>query len=53
MVQKEINSLSGKLERVFMVTDEQVFKVLIPQKWIGFCKKRGGGGGKEKWGVCV
>ena len=26
-VQKEINQLSGKLDRVFQVTDEQVFKV--------------------------
>ena len=26
MVQKEINQLGGKLERVFTVTDEQVFK---------------------------
>lgn len=26
MVQKEINSLTGKLERVFTVTDEQVYK---------------------------
>ena len=28
-MQKEINQLSGKLERVFMVTDEQVFKVSL------------------------
>lgn len=27
LVQKEINQLMGKLERVFTVTDEQVFKV--------------------------
>ena len=26
MVQKEINSLTGRLERVFTVTDEQVYK---------------------------
>ena len=26
MVQKEINQLAGKLERVFTATDEQVFK---------------------------
>ena len=26
MVQKEINQLAGKLERVFTMTDEQVFK---------------------------
>lgn len=26
MVQKEINQLSGRLERIFTVTDEQVFK---------------------------
>ena len=26
-VQKEINQLSGKLERVFLVTEEQIYKV--------------------------
>ena len=26
MVQKEINQLSGKLERIFTVTDEQVYR---------------------------
>ena len=29
-VQKEINQLSGKLDRVFQITDEQVFKVTKP-----------------------
>ena len=27
-VQKEINQLSGKLDRVFVVTEEQIYKVL-------------------------
>lgn len=26
-VQKEINQLSGKLDRVFVVTEEQIYKV--------------------------
>ena len=26
-VQREINQLSGKLERIFIVTDEQIYKV--------------------------
>ena len=28
-VQREINQLSGKLERIFIVTDEQIFKVRV------------------------
>ena len=28
-VQREINSLQGKVERTFTVTDEMIFKVLI------------------------
>lgn len=28
-VQREINQLSGKLERVFIITDEQIFKVRV------------------------
>lgn len=28
-VQKEINQLSGKLDRTFTVTDEQIFKVNV------------------------
>ena len=31
-VQREINQLSGKLERVFIVTDEQIYKVSA-QDW--------------------
>ena len=35
-VQKEINSLTGKLDRTFTVTDELIFKVSVPlqDQWI-------------------
>ena len=32
-VQREINQLSGKLERVFIITDEQIYKVSA-QAWL-------------------
>ena len=40
-VQKEINQLSGKLERVFVVTEEQIYKVfscIISQKHLTVTK---------------
>ena len=33
-LQKEINSLSGKLDRTFAVTDELVFKVWVRLGWV-------------------
>ena len=30
LVQREINQLSGKLDRLFIVVDEQIFKVIFP-----------------------
>ena len=32
-VQREINQLSGKLERVFIITDEQIYKVSAQDWW--------------------
>lgn len=43
-LQKEINSLSGKLDRTFAVTDELVFKVWGRPGWV-----RGWGG---PWALC-
>jgi len=37
-VQKEINQLSGKLERIFVVTEEQIYKVDKQEYCVLFCK---------------